>query len=153
MVHDSNTTSRIKNQPSNSISCSDNALRLLVLVTDVLYRGLQVTPSFPIWNCVLKGCFEKGIYFERPNHVWRALKTSILNTGHRDVTGLAYCVTKGWKLFHLQGNKIWRKKTGSHGSMLVSRLNSRHGPVPLKKERGKSSNQNFGHWSSHSWSA
>jgi hypothetical protein len=68
----------IKNQPSNSTSCSDNALRLLVLVAGRLYWGLQVTSPFSIWGCVVKGCFERGMLsFEGPNHVWRALKTSI----------------------------------------------------------------------------
>ena len=43
-------------------SCSYNALCLLVLVTGILYWGLQVTSSFSIWGCVLKGCFERGIF-------------------------------------------------------------------------------------------
>ena len=72
---------RIKNQPSNSTSCNDNALRRLVLVASRLYRGLQEASSFSIWDCTLKGYFERGIYFEGPNCVWRAWKTSILNTG------------------------------------------------------------------------
>ena len=55
MVHVSSTMWRIKNQPSNSTSCSDNALHLLVLVTCNLYWGLQVTSSFSIWGCILKG--------------------------------------------------------------------------------------------------
>ena len=63
MVHVSSTMSRVKNQPSNSISCSDNALRLLVLVEGTLYWGLQVTSSFSIRGCVLKGCFEKIIFW------------------------------------------------------------------------------------------
>ena len=48
---------RIKNRPSShDVSCSDdNALRLLVLVTGMLYRRLQVTSFFSIWGCVLKG--------------------------------------------------------------------------------------------------
>ena len=53
---------KIKNQPSNSTSCSDNALRLLILVADILYLGLRVTSSFLIWGCVLKGCFESLRY-------------------------------------------------------------------------------------------
>ena len=68
MVHVSNTMWRIKNQPSNSTSCSDNALHLLVLVMGILYWGLQVTSSFSIWGCILKGCFERGIF-------WRAKST------------------------------------------------------------------------------
>jgi hypothetical protein len=55
----------IKNQPSNSMSCSDNALHLLILVAGILYWGLQGTSSFSIWDCVLKGCFERSIF-------WRA---------------------------------------------------------------------------------
>ena len=65
MVHVSSIMWRIKNQPSNFISCSDNAVRLLVLVASILYWGLQVTSSFSIWGCVFKGCFERGIF-------WRA---------------------------------------------------------------------------------
>ena len=63
MVHVSNIMWRIKNQPSNFISCSDNALRLLVLVMVTLYWGLQVTSSFSIWGFVLKGYFERGIFW------------------------------------------------------------------------------------------
>ena len=53
---------RIKNQPSNSTSCSDNALHLLVLVAGIFYWGLQVTSPFSILGCVLKACFERGRY-------------------------------------------------------------------------------------------
>ena len=81
IVHVSSTMWRIKNRPSNFVSCSDNTLRLLVLVTNKLYRGLQVTTSsFSIRGHVPKGCFEREVYFEGPNYIWRALKTSILNT-------------------------------------------------------------------------
>ena len=55
----------VKSYESDSISCSDNTLRLLVLVAAILYWGLQVTSSFSIWGRVLKGCFERGIF-------WRA---------------------------------------------------------------------------------
>ena len=66
MIHVLSTMWRIKNQPSNSTSCSDNALvRLLVLVASRLYWGLQVMSSFSIWGCVLKGFFEIDI-------IWRA---------------------------------------------------------------------------------
>ena len=61
----SGTMWRIKNQPSNSSSCSDNALCLLVLVLGSLYWELKVTSAFSIWGCVLKGCFEGGVF-------WRA---------------------------------------------------------------------------------
>ena len=65
MIHIFNIMWRIKNQPSNSTSCSENAVRLLILVTGRLYWELQVTSSFSIWGCVLKGCLERGIF-------WRA---------------------------------------------------------------------------------
>jgi hypothetical protein len=61
IVHVSSTMWRIKNQPSNCISCNDNALHLLVLVVAILYWGLQVTSSFSTEGCVLKGCFQRGI--------------------------------------------------------------------------------------------
>ena len=55
------------------------ALRLLVLVTGILYWGLQVISSFQFriafWRVILR-----EVHFEGPNRVWRALKTSILNT-------------------------------------------------------------------------
>ena len=79
MVHVSNPMWRVKNQPSNSTSCSDNALHLWVLVAGRLYWGLQVTSYIFNLVCDLKGCFERGI-FEGPNRIWRALKASILNT-------------------------------------------------------------------------
>ena len=44
--------------------CSDNALRLLVLVASKLYWALQVTSSISIWGCVLKGCFKSGIFWK-----------------------------------------------------------------------------------------
>ena len=82
MVHVSSTMWRTKNRPSDSTSCSDNALRLLVLVTSKLYWGLhQVTSSISIWGCVLKGCVLREVHFEGPIRVWRPLKTSILNIG------------------------------------------------------------------------
>ena len=37
----------------------------VVLVMGKLYQGLQVTPSFSNWGFVLKGCFERGVF-------WRA---------------------------------------------------------------------------------
>ena len=72
MVHVSSTTWRIKNQPSTSTSCSNSAIRLLVLVAGILYWGLQVTSSFSIRGCVLKSCFERYI-----------LKGQIAIAGHR----------------------------------------------------------------------
>ena len=64
-VHVSSIMWIIKNQPSNSTSCSDNAIHLLVLVANILYWGLQVTSLFSNWGCVSKGCFGGGIF-------WRA---------------------------------------------------------------------------------
>ena len=61
MVDVFSTLWRIKNEPSNSTSCSDNVLCLLVLVACRLYWGLQVMFAFS----VLKGCLERGIF-------WRA---------------------------------------------------------------------------------
>ena len=69
VLHVYNIMWRIKNQPSNSTSCGDNALRLLVLVTCILYWRLQVTSSFPIWGCILKGCLERGIYWRAKSHL------------------------------------------------------------------------------------
>ena len=63
MVHVSSKVCIINRQPSNSISCSDNALRLLVLMAGILYWGPQVTSSFSIWVCVLKGCYETCIFW------------------------------------------------------------------------------------------
>jgi hypothetical protein len=64
MVHVFSITWRINHQPSNSISCCDNALRLSVLVrTGILYWGLQMMSSFSIRDCTLKGSFERGIFW------------------------------------------------------------------------------------------
>ena len=62
---------RIKNQPSNSTSCSGNALRLLVLVAGRLHRGLQVMSTFSIWGCIFKGCFERGMFWRAKPHLKR----------------------------------------------------------------------------------
>ena len=69
MVHVSSTMRRVNNQPSNSTSCSDNALRLLVFLVGILYRGLQVTSSYSIWGCTLKGCFKRGIFWRAKSHL------------------------------------------------------------------------------------
>ena len=58
MVHVFSMMWRRKNQPSNFTSCSDDALRLLCLVTGILYWGLQAMSSYLIWGCALKGYFE-----------------------------------------------------------------------------------------------
>ena len=78
MAHVSNTMWRIKNQPSNSTSCSDNALRLLVLVLGKLYWGLQVTSSFSICGCILKGWFGGGTFWKVNSRV----KAQIAFEGH-----------------------------------------------------------------------
>jgi hypothetical protein len=69
MIHVSNTMWRIKKQPSNSTSRSDNALCLLVLVTGILRWRLQVMSSFSIWGCVSKGYFERGIFRRAISHL------------------------------------------------------------------------------------
>ena len=78
---------RIKNQPSYSTSCIDNAQRLLVLVPGSVNRGLQVTSSFLIWGCVVEGCFERGIYLEGQiayeGH-WRLQSWTLLGSSHLD---------------------------------------------------------------------
>jgi hypothetical protein len=72
---------RIKNQPSNSTSCSDNALQL------VGSCGGQIISKIArgVFNSNLGMCFE-GLFWERyifegPHRTWRALKTSILSSG------------------------------------------------------------------------
>jgi hypothetical protein len=52
----------LRNQQSNSTSCSENALRSLVHVAGRLYGGLRAMSSFSNWGCVLKGYFERGIF-------------------------------------------------------------------------------------------
>ena len=79
LVHVSSTMWRIKNQPSNSTSSGDNAVRLLVLVAGILYWGLQVMSSLSIRGCVLKGCFERGIFWRAKVTFGRVSKTSNLN--------------------------------------------------------------------------
>ena len=69
LVHVLSTMWRIKNQQPNSNSCSDNAIRLLVLVAGRLYWRLQVMSSISIRGCVLKGCFEKGIFWRAKSHL------------------------------------------------------------------------------------
>ena len=71
-VHVFSTMWRSKSQPSNSTSCGDIALRLLVLVTGGLKWRLQVTSSF--FNLGL--CFE-GLFWER-----YILKGQIVFEGH-----------------------------------------------------------------------
>ena len=53
----------IKNQASNSTSCSDRAQRSLVLVADRLYRGLQVTSSFCNLRLRSEGVVLRGVLY------------------------------------------------------------------------------------------
>ena len=73
---------RIENQPPNFTSCSDDVLVcLLVLVVGWLHWGvLRVTSSISILGLRFEGFVLREVYFEGLDHVWRALKTSILNT-------------------------------------------------------------------------
>jgi hypothetical protein len=83
MVHVCNTMWKIKNQPSNSTSCSDNALLLLVLMvgkltyTEDFKWCLHFRFGVAFCRVVLR-----EVYFEGPNRIWRALKTSTSNTGN-----------------------------------------------------------------------
>ena len=116
MVHVSSTMWRTKNQPSNSISCDDNALHLLVLVAGILYREIQVTSPFSIWSCVLNGCFERKkflngqIAFEEH---WRLQSWTLDPTLHQ-------CS------IHLGSVSLWGNHPVSHRSTgrLVGRLNN-----------------------------
>ena len=111
VVHVSSTMWRIKNQPSNSTSCSDNALRLLVLVAGKLYWGLQVTSSFSIWGCVLKGCFERGIFWRaklrlkgiEDFNLWTLLAVHLINT--KVLSGLALHINKYLNIYKENKNK------------------------------------------------
>ena len=70
MVHVSSTMWRIKNQASNSTSLYWKCpILLLVLVPGRLYWEFQVTPSFPIWGCVMKGCYERCIFWRAKSHL------------------------------------------------------------------------------------
>ena len=63
MVHVFSVMWRIKNQPSNFTSCSDNALRLLVLVAGIVYWGFQVIVFIFNLGCIVKGCFKRGLFW------------------------------------------------------------------------------------------
>jgi hypothetical protein len=72
---------RIKNQPSNSTSCSDNALQLVGSCDGQIISRI----ASGVFNSNLGMCFE-GLFWERyifegPHRTWRALKTSILSSG------------------------------------------------------------------------
>ena len=97
MVHVSSTMWRTKKQPSNSTSCSNNALHLLVVVAGRLYRGLQVMSSFSIWGCIVKGCFEIGIFWRAKLHL----------KGIEDVNLEHWNQPFGWFNFYLGLVHIW----------------------------------------------
>ena len=81
MVHVSNTMWRIHNQPSSSTSCSDDALRLLVLVAGRSYWGLQVLSSFCDLGLRIEDSFWERYILKGQIVFWRALKTLFLNIG------------------------------------------------------------------------
>jgi hypothetical protein len=68
MVHVSNTMWRVKYQPSNFTSCGDNALYTLVGACGGKIQIVSKISSdifiFSIWSCVLKECFERGIFWK-----------------------------------------------------------------------------------------
>ena len=79
MIHFSSKMRSFNNQPSNSTSCSDNALRLLILVVCKLYWRLQVTSSISNWGDDLKGCVERGI-FRRAELPLKGIEDFLLKT-------------------------------------------------------------------------
>ena len=75
MVHVFNIMWRIKNRSFNSTFCSDNALHLLWAYYNEDFKWrLHVQFGVAFRRVVLR-----EVYYEAPNRVWRALKTSILN--------------------------------------------------------------------------
>ena len=91
-VHVSSIMWRIENQSSDSTSCSDNALRLLILVADRFTLRTSSDVFISNLELHLEGLFLREVYFEGPSRVWRALKTSILKTGPSQ---------------HEPGNELW----------------------------------------------
>jgi hypothetical protein len=65
MIYVSSTMWRVTNQPSNSISCSNNDPTLV----DSCGGQIVSTTSFSIRSCVLKGCFERGIFSRANSHL------------------------------------------------------------------------------------
>ena len=104
MVHVSTTMWITKNQPSNSTSCSDNAIRLLILVARIWYWGLQVTSSFLVWGCVLKGCSERGIFWRAKLHL-KGIEDFNLQHCSNDTLGNL----PSFFSFKPNGNIIWDK--------------------------------------------
>ena len=78
MVHVSRTVWRVGNQATNSASCVDNALCLLVLVSGKVYWGFKWRLHFQ-YGVAFRRVLLGEVYFEGPNHIWRALNTSLLN--------------------------------------------------------------------------
>ena len=73
----------LSNQPSNSTSCSDNVLRLLVLVVDKLLWGLQVTLRFEglLWErYILKGQIAFEGHWRPPSWTLIVCRPTPLNT-------------------------------------------------------------------------
>ena len=101
VVHVSSTMWRLKNQPCHFASCSDNALRLLVLVAGRLSWGLQVTSSFSIWGCAWKSCFERGIF-------WRA-KSRLKGIEDFNLEHWPHCLTKPISCYKWSSKKVHPK--------------------------------------------
>ena len=79
MVHVSSTMWRIENPPSNSTSCSDNDPTLAGSCGgQIALRTSSDVALISNLDLRFEGLFWE-VYFEGPNRVWSALKTSILN--------------------------------------------------------------------------
>ena len=101
MVYVYSTIWRDKNQPSNITSCSDNSLHLLVHVVSRLYWGLQVMPSFSNLGCVLKGCFERGVFWRAKSHL-KGIEDFKLEFGHHPIAIAMSTITQVfWTLLGL----------------------------------------------------
>ena len=79
MVYVLSTMWTIKNQPSNSTSRSDNSLCLWFLWREDYIEDFKWCLRFQIRVAFWRVCLRE-VYIEGPNRVWRALRTSILNT-------------------------------------------------------------------------
>ena len=109
VVHVLSTMWRIKNQPSNCTSWSDNALRLLVVVAGRVYISRTSSDIFILnLGLRLKGCFLREVYFEGPNCIW-SLQSWKLLTGTQN----PFCFARfqGWKWWGggkvLQNPRLW----------------------------------------------
>ena len=65
MVHVSSTLWRIKNQPSNYTSCSDQCPTLVGSCGGQIILMTSSDVFISIWGCVLKGCFERGMFWAK----------------------------------------------------------------------------------------